>query len=690
MVTKGKNQDYLKSKISEQNRNGTADDRDDAFAPTMTMDKGSVKTEYKRFLDEFTGYEESNGASNGTRYQHRDMIVTCICILKKYRKNISWDRITKNDLDRILEDLEKMETKHAGSYVRTFAVFISFLTDSEPIIDIGRYGILAGNRFMLLSLPDQNGERRKEGTLEERNDIECRFQKELDIFAEHGYAEQVSPITMYLYRRHVMSCIFVLEKRHAPLILSELVVEDFDYLGSYLKDFGVDRPDMKVRLFAHFVSIVTGTEPLVEQKKRIYNKINWSSQYKKEFRFTEELDRYSEMQVAKGNSRSTIDQTRSKVILCCGILDDLHKGFGLKDVDVPMMETVEAELRKKYPLEKAKLYVSRFSDFIQYITGKDLSAMMEKPVVYRIALDPQTEYDAKFVEQLREYIRYMEDWGYKDHTIRTRISAGTVCYKRLKEMKGDFELKDITAIDCRKLRYSFEGHTEGTIRNIMYNFGGFVEHMTGYDPCEDARLTYNSGSESRQFIFNDDWTKLYENADVMERLILSLGATMGLRRNEILSIRMEDILGTRLMIHGKGTGADGKVAVVEMSELVKKDLEDYIKVREQMLSVFGDRTNGTLLINMTKKNVGKAMNIRAFDNTLDRLQDRSGISFTSHCLRRFFCTTMSDAGIELDTIRRMMRHSSLDTTLKCYLYADPRKMHGAVSAVNDVFAAITS
>ena len=51
---------------------------------------------------------------------------------------------------------------------------------------------------------------------------------------------------------------------------------------------------------------------------------------------------------------------------------------------------------------------------------------------------------------------------------------------------------------------------------------------------------------------------------------------------------------------------------------------------------------------------------------------------------------MSDAGLDLDTIRRMMRHSSVETTLKCYLYADPRKMKTAVDSVNGAFSAITA
>ena len=49
---------------------------------------------------------------------------------------------------------------------------------------------------------------------------------------------------------------------------------------------------------------------------------------------------------------------------------------------------------------------------------------------------------------------------------------------------------------------------------------------------------------------------------------------------------------------------------------------------------------------------------------------------------------MKDAGVELDTLRRMMRHSSIDTTLRCYIYADPRKMGAAVGAVDRAFGAL--
>ena len=64
-----------------------------------------------------------------------------------------------------------------------------------------------------------------------------------------------------------------------------------------------------------------------------------------------------------------------------------------------------------------------------------------------------------------------------------------------------------------------------------------------------------------------------------------------------------------------------------------------------------------------------------------KFKGKTDIDATCHTLRRFYCTAMSDAGMELDTIRRMMRHDSIETTLRCYLYADPRKMDVATAGV---------
>lgn len=686
MVTSSSNQHYLKSKTEDRVKNGGSGNGN-APPIAVCIDKSRIRKQYRTYLDEFRGYERSNGASEGAANQHRDMVVTCIGVLEKHR-DIIFERIGKNDLDLVRTDLEGSDVNHASSYIRVFAVFLSFITGTEPIIDTGRYGVMAGNRHLLLSKPDGDGERRREGSPEERADIEHRFGYQLDSFTGYEASEKVGYTTRAIHRKNVVSCIYVLERKHLPVVLSEIDEKDIAYLRDYLEDFGIDEPARRVNIFVKFLAFVTGSDPIVEQKRSLSHRGAWPSWFKTDFRFGKELESYCGMQKAKGNTPATIEGNRSKIHICCGILETVRSGYRLRDVDSEMLDSLREVLEETYTRERSSNYVSTVSDFIQYITGND-PAPRERSG-YRITLDIETESDERFVEHLREYIGFMTEWGYKDHTIRSRISMNTVCYRKLKEIEGDFDLKDIDAIDIRRLRNEFRGYSESTVRQNLYAFGWFIEHVTGYNPCEEAKLIFNGGTETRQFIFSEDWTTIYEKADVMGRLILALGATMGLRRKEILGITMDDIQGDRIRIRGKGVGADGKVVVLPMTELVRRDLDEYLAVRAQLLSIFGDRSHGSLFINMTKKNVGKALQIRSFEMFLDGLQEKSGVSFTSHCLRRFFCTTMSDAGVDLDTIRRMMRHSSLETTLKCYLHADPRKMAGAVSKINDVFATMTN
>ncbi|KUE73258.1 hypothetical protein AUQ37_03205 [Candidatus Methanomethylophilus sp. 1R26] len=71
------------------------------------------------------------------------------------------------------------------------------------------------------------------------------------------------------------------------------------------------------------------------------------------------------------------------------------------------------------------------------------------------------------------------------------------------------------------------------------------------------------------------------------------------------------------------------------------------------------------------------------DETMRKFKGKTDIDATCHTLRRFYCTNLADAGTELDTLRRMMRHSHIDTTVNHYLKADPRKMKSATTAVDD-------
>lgn len=56
--------------------------------------------------------------------------------------------------------------------------------------------------------------------------------------------------------------------------------------------------------------------------------------------------------------------------------------------------------------------------------------------------------------------------------------------------------------------------------------------------------------------------------------------------------------------------------------------------------------------------------------TVSDLGTRAGIRMTTHSLRRYFATTLYySTDCDLQTVRRLMRHVDVSTTLKCYVDA---------------------
>ena len=180
---------------------------------------------------------------------------------------------------------------------------------------------------------------------------------------------------------------------------------------------------------------------------------------------------------------------------------------------------------------------------------------------------------------------------------------------------------------------------------------------------------------------SDRIKKILAVANPTEKMILYLGAGLGLRREEIATIKLSDFKGNKVMVNGKGHGR-GKLVEKEVPQSVLRAIEEYLPYREETIAQHGDRANGALIA-IPYRTHSPTASIRFVEQSMRDLEEKSKIKATCHTLRRFYCTNLFDAGVEQDTVRRMMRHSHLDTTLNHYLYADPRKIRGATTAVDD-------
>lgn len=53
------------------------------------------------------------------------------------------------------------------------------------------------------------------------------------------------------------------------------------------------------------------------------------------------------------------------------------------------------------------------------------------------------------------------------------------------------------------------------------------------------------------------------------------------------------------------------------------------------------------------------------------LADRADVEATTYSLRRLFCNSMKQSGMNLEDIRINMRHLNTKTTEECYIECDP-------------------
>lgn len=136
-------------------------------------------------------------------------------------------------------------------------------------------------------------------------------------------------------------------------------------------------------------------------------------------------------------------------------------------------------------------------------------------------------------------------------------------------------------------------------------------------------------------------------------LILELLYTTGMRRSELINLKIEDVDWSqqKLKVLGKG----GKTRMIPLLDSTLDVLQDYISYR----SKFAKDLSYLVLTGKGKK---------CYPNLVYRLINSYLSSVTSkqkkspHMLRHSFATHMLDEGADLNTIKELLGHSSLSST----------------------------
>ena len=492
------------------------------------------------------------------------------------------------------------------------------------------------------------------------------FENDLAEFGRELVSAGMSEVTAAQYVRDVRHCEAVLGGDRDPRAADEDVME---LLSLRLSHISKRMRCRYLRAWGRFVMFVRdGSAP--------------NAPYRHGRDLSDDMVRFRKVLEDRGVSRSYVESTVKFVRHCWRFLGDLSP----EDVDEEVVWRLDGLFRCEVGDNMRLRYLRALGSFIQVVTGRNPYRELTVPDRSARPLDyiRRALVGGPCEEELGLYIGILEHRGLRPTTIVGKVRSIQSCMRRLEDSGYVCRLDEITPETISYLATVMDDLKETTVRLYLRNLGLFLEFLTGYNPVADAEVMWNDSDLviSRHFISDEDWGRLLDHADPCDRLILMLGGTMGLRRAEIADLRLDDIRGSTVTIRGKGHGPNGKVVAMNMPESVRRALADYLPVREGTVSLWGDHSDGRVLVS-GRVHPGEAMTPDGVGDAVSALARRAGVECSTHCLRRYYCTRLYRAGVDPDTLCQMMRHERFDTTRRCYIQPDSDRILEAQRALLD-------
>ena len=245
-------------------------------------------------------------------------------------------------------------------------------------------------------------------------------------------------------------------------------------------------------------------------------------------------------------------------------------------------------------------------------------------------------------------------------------------------------LYDVTQDDVKTAVANMRKH--GLAVSTIKDYSGALLRLLAFVGNHDAantRITHQADVRP-----NVDWLTPDQAKDVLEcpktaaqQLAIVLALGMGLRKIEIIRLKMSDINTSRgyITVTGKGRGG-GKLRLVPFHPRFNDALGEWLKVRHTMTQGGGYNPDN-LLVWQRGKHCYAYSDVKAsgIHTMLKRVSIDAGIPFSFHTLRRTFGRLMWLSGVPVVTIAKMLGHTSTEQTL-AYIGANMDDMAAAMVA----------
>ena len=200
----------------------------------------------------------------------------------------------------------------------------------------------------------------------------------------------------------------------------------------------------------------------------------------------------------------------------------------------------------------------------------------------------------------------------------------------------------------REFLLKYSEKSRSSLRSVYFALKFFHENVLNQKFDENIPLAKNK-SKLPVVLNKEEISKMFESTlNLKHRLVLMFLYYSGIRLNELVNLKWEDIDFQRGTIHLK-TAKGEKERVIFFHEKLKSFIEYFNLKKDECVFI---------------SNFGKKYDDRTVQLIVRNASRKAGISkqVTPHVLRHSFATHLLEAGADIRHIQKLLGHSNLQTT----------------------------
>ena len=250
----------------------------------------------------------------------------------------------------------------------------------------------------------------------------------------------------------------------------------------------------------------------------------------------------------------------------------------------------------------------------------------------------------KLLTYTEDFLDYLFDVrGYSEHSITTY----EIALRQMMEVSHFYEEESFHILDITPFRFSIVKNSKKTIVKKLSAIRSFVKYLE-----EQCRIPVKLlGDETIKVpqslpkpIEETYITEVLAEANLEEKLLISMLYGLGLRISELAALKLDDIKGKWIQIHGKGN----KVRELPLLDELQQLIIQYRKQTHPKKYLF-EKGNAP-------------MNVAQLRYVMTKLFKAAGIKATPHQLRHSFATHLLNNGARIADVSELLGHETMATT----------------------------